>query len=160
MSIQKTPILAIMIKNDIPDDYKNITKISIINKKRVFYPLRYVLQERDIVIDENDCLTIFPLPEDIKFPSSNKGTDAGTIIDYKVEITVNNQSKLTRKEIFKYFNQKVIVVLHYSTGKIIIGCNELPLLFLCSEENTTNPAGTNGYSIECRGNAYFPKVIR
>jgi hypothetical protein len=147
-----------MINNFLPDNYKNITKISIIDAKKVFYPLKYVIEKRDILIDEDSALTILPLPEDIKYPSNTKITDAGMLWDYKLEISINNQNPITEAELLKNVNKKVIVVFHHNDGKIIFGCNEMPLQFLYGDDNTSNPATHCGYSVECRGNSYFSKV--
>ncbi|UOX35301.1 hypothetical protein LXD69_07220 [Flavobacterium sediminilitoris] len=147
-----------MIDNFSPDNYKNITKISILDAKKVFYPLKYVLEKRDILIDEDYSLIIIPLPEDIKYPSNTKMTDAGMIWNYKVEITINNQKSITEAKLLEFVNKKVIVVFHHNDGKIIIGCNEMPLQYIYGDDNTTNPAAHCGYSVECRGNSYFSKV--
>lgn len=142
------------------DDYKNINKVSILDAKDVFYPLKYVLQKRDIVFDEDLALVITPLPEDIKYPSSAKITDAGTLRDYKIEISINNQKPETIDQLEKKVNRKVIVVLHHNYGKVILGCNEMPLEYLYHDDNTTNPQSDNGFTVTCRGNAYFLKVSR
>lgn len=147
-----------MITNDQHDNYKNITKVSILDAKKVFYPLKYVLEKRDILIDEDSALIIKPLPEDIKYPSNTKMVDSGTIWEYKVEISINNQHHLTEAQLMKFTNKKVIVVFHHNDGKIIIGCNEMPLQYLYSEDNTSNPGSYCGYSVELKGNSYFSKV--
>lgn len=140
------------------DDYKLINKISILDAKSVFYPLKYVLEKRDISFDEDLALVIIPMIEDIKYPATSKMTDAGVLRDYKIEISINNQSPETEAQLEKKVNRKVIVVLHHRYGKIIIGCNEMPLEFLYNDDNTVNPQSDNGFTITCRGNAYFLKV--
>ncbi|MBC7847244.1 MAG: hypothetical protein H7Y10_12205 [Flavobacterium sp.] len=140
------------------ENYKNINKVSILDAKDVFYPLKYVLQKRDIAFDEDLALVIIPLPEDIKYPATSKMTDAGMLKDYKIEISTNNQLPETEAQLEKKVNRKVIVVLHHNYGKIIIGCNEMPLEFLYNDDNSTNPQVDNGYTVSCRGNAYFLKV--
>lgn len=140
------------------ENYKNITKVSILDAKDVFYPLKYVLQKRDITFDEDLALVIIPMAEDIKYPASSKMTDAGVLRDYKIEISINNQLPETEAQLEAKVNRKVIVVLHHNHGKIILGCNEMPLEYLYNDDNTTNPQGDNGYTVTCRGNAYFTKV--
>lgn len=140
------------------DDYKLINKISILDAKSVFYPLKYVLEKRDISFDEDLALVIIPMIEDIKYPATSKMTDAGVLRDYKIEISINNQSPETEAQLEKKVNRKVIVVLHHRYGKIIIGCNEMPLEFLYNDDNTVNPQSDNGFTVTCRGNAYFLKV--
>lgn len=147
-----------MIDAITPENYKHINKISILDSKKVFYPLKYVLEKRDIIFDDDDALIIIPIPEDIKYPSSTKITDAGVLRDYKIEISINNQFAHTQEQLEARSNSKVILVLHHATGKIIIGCNEMPLDYLYSDDNTTNPASDNGFTVTCRGNAYFLKV--
>lgn len=141
-----------------PDDYKNIFKVSILDSKKVFYPLKYVLEKRDITYDDDFALIICPKTDDIKFPSSGKLTDSGILRDYKVELSINNQSDYTQEQLEEFENKKVIVVFHHPNGKIIIGCNEMPLLFQYDDDNTVSPSGDHGFSISCRGNAYFLKV--
>jgi hypothetical protein len=141
-----------------PDDYKNITKVSILDAKTVFYPFKYVLEKRDISFDEDLALVILPMIEDIKYPATSKMTDAGILRDYKIEISINNQNPETEAQLEKMVNRKVIVVLHHNYGKIIIGCNEMPLDFLYNDDNTVNPQSDNGFTVTCRGNAYFLKV--
>lgn len=140
------------------DDYKIINKISILDAKSVFYPLKYVLEKRDISFDEDLALVIIPMIEDIKYPASSKMTDAGVLRDYKIEISINNQKPETEAQLEKLVNRKVIVVLHHNYGKIIIGCNEMPLEYLYNDDNTVNPQSDNGFTVTCRGNAYFLKV--
>jgi hypothetical protein len=140
------------------DNYKNINKISILDAKTVFYPLKYVLEKRDISFDEDLALVIFPMIEDIKYPASTKMTDAGVLRDYKIEISINNQKPETEAQLESKVNRKVIVVLHHNYGKIIIGCNEMPLEYLYNDDNTVNPQLDNGFTVICRGNAYFLKV--
>ncbi|MBC5840767.1 hypothetical protein H8R23_05060 [Flavobacterium sp. F-380] len=140
------------------ENYKNITKVSILDAKDVFYPLKYVLQKRDIVFDEDLAVVIKPMLEDIKYPASSKATDAGVLRDYKIEISINNQLPETIEQLERLVNRKVIVVLHHNYGKIILGCNEMPLEYLFNDDNTTNPQGDNGFTVTCRGNAYFLKV--
>jgi len=140
------------------ENYKNINKVSILDAKDVFYPLKYVLQKRDIVFDEDLALVIIPMPEGIKYPATSKMTDAGMLKDYKIEISINNQLPETEAQLEKKVNRNVIVVLHHNYGKIIIGCNEMPLEYLYNDDNSTNPQVDNGYTVSCRGNAYFSKV--
>lgn len=147
-----------MINATTPENYKNITKVSILNAKQVFYPLKYVLEKRDISFDEDLAVVIIPMPEDIKYPASSKMTDAGVLRDYKIEIAINNQLPDTETELARLDNQKVIVVLHHIDGKIIIGCNEMPLEYLYNDDNTTDPKNDNGFTVVCRGNSYFSKV--
>lgn len=141
------------------ENYKNITKVSILDARDVLYPLKYVLQKRDITFDEDLALVIYPMPEDIKYPATSKMTDAGVLKDYKLEISINNQLPETTEQLERKVNRKVIVVLHHNYGKIIIGCNEMPLEFLYNDDNSTNPQTGNGYTVYCRGNAYFSKVL-
>lgn len=140
------------------DDYKMITKISILDSRAVFYPLQYVLQKRDISFDEDLALVIKPMAEGVKYPSSSKMTDAGLIRDYKIEFSTNSQDPESQEQFEMMHNRKVIVVLHHKFGKIIIGCNEMPLDYLYDDDNTTNPQLDNGFTVTCRGNAYFLKV--
>lgn len=146
-----------MINASETDQYKFITKISILDAKAVFYPLSYVLQKRDIYFNEDLALIIKPLPEDIKYPGSAKLTDSGQLHDYKIDISINNQMASTQRQL-ENCARKVIVVLHYNQGKIILGCNEMPLQYLYSDDNTSNPSGDNGFSVTCRGNSYYLKV--
>jgi len=141
------------------ENYKNITKVSILDARDVLYNLKYVLQKRDITFDEDLALVIYPMPEDIKYPATSKMTDAGVLKDYKIEISINNQLPETEAQLECLVNRKVIVVLHHNFGKIIIGCNEMPLEFLYNDDNSTNPQADNGFTIICRGNAYFSKVL-
>jgi hypothetical protein len=53
--------------------------------QRLFYPLKYVLEKRDIAFDE-DLAIIKLMPEDLKYPASVKMTDAGVLRDYKIEV--------------------------------------------------------------------------
>jgi hypothetical protein len=69
------------------ENYKDITKISILDAKVVFYPLKYVLEKN---FDE-DFFIIKLMPEDLKYPASVKMTDAGVLRDYKIEVAINNQ---------------------------------------------------------------------
>lgn len=147
-----------MIDAITPENYKNITKVSILDAKQVFYPQKYVLQKRDIWFDEDLAAVIRTMPESIKYPSSSKMTDAGQLRDYKIEIPVNNQSPETQERLELLHNRKVIVVLHHNFGKIILGCNEMPLDYLYNDDNSTNPQNDNGFVVTCRGNAYFLKV--
>lgn len=147
-----------MIDALISENYKNITKVSILDAKDVFYPLKYVLQKRDITFDEDLALVIRPMAEDIKYPASSKATDAGVLRDYKIEISINNQLPETVEQLEQKANRKVIVVLHHNHGKIILGCNEQPLDFMYNDDNTTSAQGDNGFTVTCRGNAYFLKV--
>jgi hypothetical protein len=68
------------------ENYKDITKISILDAKVVFYPLKYVLEKRDIAFDEDLAIIIKLMPEDLKYPASVKMTDAGVLRDYKIEV--------------------------------------------------------------------------
>jgi hypothetical protein len=147
-----------MIQALTSENYKNITKVSILDATTVFYPLKYVLQKRDITFDEDLALVIIPMPEDIKYPSSSKMTDAGVLRDYKIEISINNQKPETEAQLERHVNRPVIVVLHHNFGKIILGSNEMPLEYNYNDDNTTNPQGDNGFTVTCRGNAYFTKV--
>jgi hypothetical protein len=147
-----------MIHSITQDNYKYITKVSILDSKTVFYPLKYVLEKRDITFDEDLAVIIIPLPEDIKYPATSKTTDAGVVRDYKIEISINSQSLVTEQHLARLVNRKVIVVLHHHFGKIIIGCNELPLDYLYNDDNAVNPQSENGFTVTCRGNAYFLKV--
>lgn len=148
-----------MIRNMTPENYKNILKISIVPAKSVNYPLQYVLQKRNIVFDNDQALIICPLPEDLTYPSSSKMSDSGMFLNYKIGISITDQSELTEEQLMKFYNQKVIVVLHYNNeGRMIIGCNENPLMFMFEDDNSTNPAKNNGYNVECSGNTYFTKV--
>lgn len=148
-----------MIKNLSPENYKNIYKISIIPAKSVNYPLLYVLQKRNIVFDDDQALIIRPLPEDLKYPSNSKMSDSGVFFNYKLAISITDQSPSTEDQLMKHINQKVIVVLHYNNeGRMIIGCNENPLMFLFEDDNSSNPSTNNGYNVECSGNTYFTKV--
>ena len=149
-----------MITNQNQESFGPLKKISIIDSKKVFYPLQYVLQKRDISFNDDDALIIIPLPEDVKFPSSAKIIDSGMLFSYKVDITVTDQSTETENQITKLTNKKAIVVFHYHQKKIIIGCNENPLQFLFNDDNTTNPAADNGFSIILTGNTYYLKVNR
>lgn len=149
----------IMITALTSENYKNITRVSILDSKAVFYPLKFVLQKRDIIFDEDLALIIKPMPEDIKYPATSKMTDAGLLRDYKIEISINNQLPETEAQLESFTNKKVIVVLHHNFGKIILGCNEMPLEFLYNDDNSTNPQADNGFTVTCRGNAYFLKVL-
>jgi hypothetical protein len=148
-----------MINALISDDYKNITKISILDAKKVFYPLSYVLQKRTIVFDDDAAIQIIPMLEDVKYPGTVKLSDAGTLREYRIDVSVNAQSPEVTAQLERFINKKVIVVLHHNYGKIIFGCNEHPLSFIFNDDNTTNPSGDNGFSIQCRGNSYFLKVL-
>jgi hypothetical protein len=140
------------------ENYKNITKVSILDSKKVFYPLKYVLEKRDISFDEDQAVVIMPMLEDLKYPATSKMNDGGLIRDYKIEIAINNQSVETEQRLELLHNRKVIVVLHHKYGKIIIGCNEMPLEYIYNDDNSTNPLSDNGFTVVCRGNAYFLKV--
>ncbi|WP_417365938.1 hypothetical protein [Flavobacterium beibuense] len=148
------------ICNTIPEDHKLITKVSIIERSKVFYPLRFAIQKRDIIFNEALALTIIPLPDDVNYPASTKSNDAGQLWDYRVQVTTNNQNPVTSAELFRFLNKKVIVVLHHNAGRIILGCNEMPLQFSYSDDNTSNPASTSGFTVECTGNSIIPKVLR
>lgn len=159
MSIKKYTFFA-MIDNNAEDPYKNITGISLIDAKKVFYPLRYALQKREINFDDQHSLYIKVFAEDISYPSTITTTDAGQLLDYSVSFDINNQAAATEQQLLEFINRKVIVVLHYTYGRIILGCNDMPLIFSFNENNTTSPAGTSGYAVECNGKAYTPKVMR
>jgi hypothetical protein len=147
-----------MINAITAENYKQITKISILDSKTVFYPLKYVLEKRDIAFDEGQAVVIIPMIEDVKYPATSKMTDGGVMRDYKIEISINNQSIETAQQLELLDNRKVIVVLHHKYGKIIIGCNEMPLEYIYNDDNSTNPLSDNGFTVVCRGNAYFLKV--
>jgi len=147
-----------MINALTPENYKNITKATILDAKTVFYPMKYVLEKRDIVYDEDLAVEIKLLPEDIKYPSSSKMTDSGIIRNYKIELSINNQLPETERELESLQNRKVILVLHHPFGRIIFGCNEMPLDYLFDDENTVDPQKYNGFSVTCSGTAYFLKV--
>jgi hypothetical protein len=147
-----------MIEAITSENYKNITHVSILDTKEVFYPLKYVLEKRDIAFDEDRAIVIKLMSEDIKYPATAKMTDAGVLRDYKIEISINNQSPETIEQLERLVNRKVITVLHHNYGKIIVGCNEMPLEYLYNDDNTVNPQGDNGFTVTCRGNAYFLKV--
>ncbi|MEO8532841.1 MAG: hypothetical protein ABI441_03790 [Flavobacterium sp.] len=121
--------------------------------------MKYVLEKRDIAYDEDLATVITDLiPEDLKYPSTTKMTDAGMLKDYKVEVSINNQTQKTINQLENHHNQKVIVLLHHQEGKIIIGCNEMPLDYIYNDDNSTNPLSDNGFTVTCKGNAYFLKV--
>lgn len=147
-----------MIDARVSENYKDITRVSILDAKKVFYPMKYVLEKRDIVFDDELAVEIRLLPEDLKYPASSKMTDSGILRDYKIEISINNQLPETVAKLEELINRKVIVVLHHRWGKIIIGCNEMPLEYLFNDDNTVNPQQDNGFTVSCRGNAYFLKV--
>lgn len=147
-----------MITNNPSDSFKHITKVSILDSKKAFYPLRYALSKRNITINESECLTVMTLPEDVTYPSTVKTGDNGMLYDYKIGITVTNQDAITEEQLMKFLNKKVIVVLHHAAGRIIFGCNELPLQFIFNDDNATVPSATTGFSIDCRGVSYIPKV--
>ena len=149
-----------VITNMIPDNYKHFNKVSFIDRRKVFYPLRFALQHRDINFNEENSLTVLPMPEDVNFPASVKLNDSGTLWEYRVEVTINNQDPVTEKELTAYLNRKVIIVLHHNQGRVILGCNEMPLEFLYEDNNTTNPASVSGYTIQCAGKSLLPKDMR
>lgn len=148
--------------NDIEEIYKNITRITILNSKSTYYPLRYAFQKRGIRYDQGTdwVLELKLLPEDIEYPADVKDADAGPLLSYKIAFTVNNQAGITQDKLLPWQGRKVIALLHYATGYIIIGCNEMPMRLTLSDQNSSNPANTNGFIIECAGNALVPKVIR
>jgi hypothetical protein len=148
-----------MIDASISEDYKNITRISILDSRKVFYPLSHVLQKCDITFDDAEALLINPMTEDVQYPSSVKLVDSGTIRSYKLEMSINNQLPEVQRKLERFNNKKVIVVFHHYYGKIIFGCNDQPLLFSVKDDNTVNPAANSGFSIECTGNAYYLKVL-
>nr|WP_315245133.1 hypothetical protein [uncultured Flavobacterium sp.] len=141
------------------ENYKFINKVVILDSKTVFYPLKYVLEKRDIAYDEDLAAVITDLiPEDIKYPGSSKMTDSGMLKGYKIEISTNNQSEKTVNVLESLHNRKVIVLLFHPEGKFIIGCNEMPLEYIYNDDNTSNPASDNGFTITCSGNSYYLKV--
>jgi len=148
-----------MITNHTASDTLLITKVAIIDFKKVMYNLQSVLQKKDISFDEDDSLIIIPLPEDVKFPSSTKISDAGTVWNYKISIDINNQHPNTVEQVMAYLNKKVICVIYTKNEKIIIGCNEQPLLFLPEENNTVKPEAFHGLTISLSGNTYYNKVV-
>lgn len=148
-----------MITNSTPSDTLLITKVAIIDFKKVMYNLQSVLQKKDITFDDDDALIIIPLPEDVTFPSSSKITDAGTVWNYKVGIDINNQHPSTVDQVMNYLNKKVICVLYTLNEKIIIGCNEQPLSFLPEENNTVKPEAFHGLTVALSGNTYYNKVV-
>ncbi|MEN9907159.1 MAG: hypothetical protein RLZZ540_300 [Bacteroidota bacterium] len=147
-----------MIDARVSGNYININSASILDAKKVFYPMKYVLEKRDIVFDDDLAVKIKLLPEDIKFPATSKLTDSGLLRDYKIEISINNQLPETIEKLESLQNRKVLVVLYHPYGKIIFGCNEMPLEYLFNDDNTVNPQQDNGFTVTCRGNAYFLKV--
>ena len=149
-----------MINNSNSESINFLKKISILDSKKVFYPLRSVLLKKDISFNDDDALIILPLPEDVKFPSTTKITDSGQLFNYKIDITITDQSPQTEEELMKLFNKKVIAVFHYDSGKVIFGCNENPLQFLFNDDNTTNPISTHGFSVVLSGTTYYLKVNR
>jgi len=148
-----------MISNKTPSDTLLITKVAIIDSKKIIYSLQSVLQKKDISFNEHDALIIIPMAEDVKFPSSTKITDAGTVWNYKIGIGINNQHKSTVDQVMSYLNKKVICVLFTKESKIIIGCNEQPLSFLPDEDNTVRSDGFLGLSVSLTGNSYYNKVV-
>jgi hypothetical protein len=148
-----------MITNREPSNTLLITKVAIIDFKKVVYNLQSVLQKKDISFDDDEALIILPMPEDVRFPSSTKITDAGTVWNYKVGISINNQSASTVDQLMAYLNKKVITVLYTKNEKIIIGCNEQPLSFLPEEDNTVRGDQFNGLSVSLSGNTYYNKVV-
>lgn len=147
-----------MITNIFAENYKHITKVCILDARKVFYNMQCVLQKRDIFFDDDDALIIHPLPEDIKYPSSSKIVDSGHLFSYKSEITIINQDSYTESELARFLNKKVILVFYYKQGKIIIGCNENPLQFMFDEDNSSNPATNNGFTVIISGNTCYGKV--
>lgn len=148
-----------MISNSTPSDTLLITKVVIIDFKKVMYNLQSVLQKKDISFDDDDALIIIPLPEDVTFPSSSKITDAGTIWNYKIGIDINNQHPNTVEQVMAYLNKRVICVIYTLDQKIIIGCNEQPLSFLPEENNTVKPEAFHGLTVSLSGNTYYNKVV-
>lgn len=148
-----------MIHSSISSDTLLITKMAIIDSKKIIYSLQSVLQKKDISFNEHDALIIIPMAEDVKFPSSTKITDAGTVWNYKIGIGINNQHKSTVDQVMAYLNKKVICVLFAKESKIIIGCNEQPLSFLPEEDNTVRSDGFLGLSVSLTGNTYYNKVV-
>ncbi|NRT11516.1 hypothetical protein [Flavobacterium sp. 14A] len=147
-----------MIDATFTDNYKNVTKVTILDAKKVFYPLNYVLQKRNIIYDDDLAIEVSLLPENIKYPSSSKITDAGLIRAYKITFDINGQSPEHEAKLESYQNKKVIIVLHYTGGRMIFGCNEMPLDYSFDDENTADPQSYSGFSITCSGNSYYLKV--
>lgn len=148
-----------MISASTSENFKNINRVSIIESSKVFYPLKYVLQKRNIEFDDDDALIIENLlPEDLKYPAIIKQTDAGMLREYKIDLSINNQNSHTQEQLEQYDGKNVIVVLHHQSGKIIFGCNEMPLIFYFNDENTSNPSSDNGFTVICSGKSYYLKV--
>lgn len=148
--------------NNTPDNFKNVTRVYILDAKKVFYPLRYFLQGRDVRFDilADHVLSVELLPEDIDYPADLKNTDSGYIINYKVAFTINNQSAFTQSKLQGWQGKKVIVVLDYGLGRMIIGSNEMPMRMTYYDENSSSSQKNNTYSVVCTGNTFQPKVIR
>ncbi len=140
------------------ENYRFIKRVLILNSKQVFYPLKYGLEGRDITFDEDDALIVKPIIEDVKYPATVKIGDAGQLWEYKLEFSINSQDAVTSNQLYKLINKKVIVVLEHPEGRFIIGTNEFPLSYIFADDNSTNPATSNGFSVECRGNSYISKV--
>jgi hypothetical protein len=147
-----------MIDANTTSNYKYISKVSVLDARKVFYPYSYALQKRDIQFDDDQALIIIPIPMDVEFPGTMKSGDAGSLREYKFEATINNQEPETEAQLEALDNRKVIIVLHHLYGKIIIGCNEMPLLFTFVDDNNIDPGNNAGYQISCRGTSYFLKV--
>lgn len=147
-----------MINALTPDNFKNIYKATILDARKVFYPLKYVLEKRDITYDEDLAVEIKLIAENIKYPSSSKMTDAGMLRSYKIDFDINNQSVVTETKLESLQNRKIILILHHPQGHIIFGCNEMPLQFLFDDDNSSSPQKDSGFLVSCTGNAYFLKV--
>lgn len=146
------------VERNIESFYNNFDKITFINVNKVFYPLNHVLQNKDIFYEDAESLSFQILPDDVDYNSPTKLTDAGQIYDLRVKLDIYNQNKEITDALNSYINTKVIIVLHYATGRMIFGSNDHPLKFSFNPTDTTSPSGSNGYSIDCRGNSYFSKV--
>lgn len=147
-----------MIHASSSSDHLIIDKISIVDAKKVNYTNFHVLNRKPIHFDDADAVMIKPLPEDVKFPASSKLTDSGSLFNYKISISINNQSAGTHRQLESFLNKKVICVLHTNQGYIIIGVTEQPLTFLYEDDNTTSAASFNGFSVTLSGNTYYCKV--
>gem|GEM_PF-4561623 len=146
------------IQAGVSGNYKHLLKVSILDARKVFFPLNYLLQKRDIIFDDDQALIIHPIPEDVKFPGSAKLTDAGTLRTYKIEISINNQDSRIQEQLESLECRKVIVVFHFIHERMIFGCNEMPMDFSFNEDNSLSPGSDNGFTVLLNGNSYFLKV--
>lgn len=135
-----------------------IDKISIVDAKKVNYTNFHALNKKQIYFDDDVCVSVIPLVEDVRFPSSARLTDSGTLYNYKVEISLNNQNELTISRFENFSNKKVICVMDTNLGRIIIGTNTQPLTFLFDEDNSVKASDFFGSSITLAGNTYYCKV--